>query len=129
MGILHWLVSQSIFLARIAVIDESGDTDFSRDIGGCGWSPVALIVVIVVGALMIIALFGFGFRKFDGRMPIASSCSAAISAACHPADDEGDDMVLLPLKYGVSERQKDRVRQVGFSAGEVQSLVEGELYG
>ena len=135
MGVLHWLVSQSIFLVRVAVIDQYGNQDYSREVGGCGWSPDALVATIVVGALVIAALVGFGFRRLPDGMPVASSCSGAISAACHRADGEGEDMVLMPLKYGIvneiEEVDSNRVgfRQVGFSAGEVQPLIEEGFYG
>ena len=129
MGVLHWLVSQSIFLVRIAVIDQNGMQDYSREVGGCGWSPDALIATVILGAFIILALFGVGFRKLPNGMPIVSSCSAAISAACHRAESDGDDAVLYPLQYGVVKGQNERIQQVGFSAQEVQPLEEEVIYG
>lgn len=33
-------------------------------------------------------------------MPLAGSCSTAISAACHPPKDEADTAVLGPVMWG-----------------------------
>lgn len=128
MGVLHWLVSQSIFLVRIVVIDLNGNPDYGREIGGCGWSPNALVATVVLGALMILTLFGFGFKKLPNGMPVASSCSAAISAACHRADGEGEDIALLPLQYGVLKGKERGFQEVGFSAEEVEPLEPDVFY-
>lgn len=41
---------------------------------------------------------GLGLRRFGSQMPIAGSCSAAISAACHPT--EGEEHALKPIMWG-----------------------------
>ena len=38
--------------------------------------------------------------RYNGGMPLAGSCSAALSAACHPAADE-QDVALVPVKWGI----------------------------
>jgi hypothetical protein len=43
---------------------------------------------------------GMGLRRYKSGMPLAGSCSAALSAACHPLADE-PDVALLPVKWGV----------------------------
>jgi hypothetical protein len=87
-GVLHWLVSQSIFLVNI---EENG---FGPDeFGGlstmpCEYSPLAIILVLALGIFMIAFIVATGFKRFKSGMPIAASCSAAISAACHPVNME-----------------------------------------
>ena len=43
---------------------------------------------------------GNGFGKDKGGMPLWDSCSAAISATCHP-QHEDVNASLLPLVWGV----------------------------
>lgn len=85
-SILHWLVSQSIFLARLNTIDSAGVEISGADISTCGYSPMAMIFVIILGSIIVLLGICFGFRKSRGGMPLAGSCSAAISAACHPPE-------------------------------------------
>jgi hypothetical protein len=97
-GILHWLVSQSIFLARIEVIKDSYNP--SKLVSRCGYSCIAIIFVLFVAGCMLLGAVAIGFRRYKGNAPLVSTCSAAISAACHrPTDDEGSE--LLPLQWGV----------------------------
>ena len=85
-SILHWLVSQSIFLARVITIDSAGVEISEAKISTCGYSPMAMIFVIILGSVIILLGMCFGFRKSRGGLPLAGSCSAAISAACHPPE-------------------------------------------
>ncbi|KAI9036914.1 uncharacterized protein KD926_001158 [Aspergillus affinis] len=83
-ALLHWLVSQSLFYIRVLYYDVHGRYVESADINACGWSPMAIILAIAVGGLMVLVLFPLGMRRFRSQIPLAASCSAAISAACHP---------------------------------------------
>jgi hypothetical protein len=40
---------------------------------------------------MFFCLAGLGFKPFKTAMPVAGSCSLAITAACHPAFDPNED--------------------------------------
>ena len=105
-GLLHWLVSQSIFLARIDVFDGAGAKLGDESISTCGYSNIAIIFVIVVGLLVILTGIAHGFRRYKPGIPLAGSCSAAISAACHgPPEDEKAS--LKPVKWGVAPQSKD----------------------
>lgn len=105
-ALVHWLISQSIFLAVITVYDEVGDLVQEFEYVNCGFSPFAMILVIVIGALMPVALVWLGYVPLDRGMRIVGSCSAAISAACHcyPQGDMSRDgrqkMVSGPLVWG-----------------------------
>ncbi|KAK4554985.1 hypothetical protein LTR86_007751 [Recurvomyces mirabilis] len=102
MVLLHWLVSRSLFLVRMSVYDIAGLRAPDQDIYGCGFSPLAILLALCVGTIMIVVLVVLGrFRFIEAGMPAASSCSVALSAAAHPAENEGDDVALLPLQYGV----------------------------
>lgn len=127
--ILHWLVSQSIFYVTLIPYRPGGQVDWGSDLllsetarptgfasadpnsayGGDGgetidslaYSPLPLFVALLVGALMILVLVGLSFQKFKSDIPLAGACSAAISAACHPANEEDpENAVLGALTWG-----------------------------
>ncbi|KIK55855.1 hypothetical protein GYMLUDRAFT_174976, partial [Collybiopsis luxurians FD-317 M1] len=105
--VLHWLVSQSIFLVKINYWYGNEPVSyfqrFSRAANistSCGYSPIGMVLGAVVAAsLILIALAISFFRRIDGNIPLVGSCSAAISAACHPPVDGADP--LKPMKWGV----------------------------
>lgn len=47
---------------------------------------------------MVCTIIGLGMRCFSSSIPLAASCSAAISAACHPPP--GDDHAFKPVMWG-----------------------------
>src|SRR3954471_9397339 len=40
-GIMHWLISQSLFLARITAFIPDGSVDNDSSFSTCGYSPIA----------------------------------------------------------------------------------------
>jgi hypothetical protein len=106
-GTLHWLVSQSIFLVSIDFYDymdncSAAGQDWLRRVASlpvgdslrittCGHSPIAIISVLIIGSLMLIALVGVGYVPYRREMPLAGSCSMAISAVCHSDQAIYDD--------------------------------------
>lgn len=129
---LHWFVSQSIFLARVNVIDSTGTEVPDVGISTCGYSPIALIFVIILGSIVVLLGIANGFRKARGGMPLAGSCSAAISAACHPPETDVDAS-LKRVMWGVvaEESFKHRGESVGhcsFTSFKVEAPTVGKLY-
>lgn len=127
-GILHWLVSQSLFLARVASFDSDGEEDISESFTTVGYSCIAIITVIILGAIVIALGILNGFRKYRPGMPLVGSCSAAISAACHrPSEDI--DAAILPVLWGsVSGHEEGAVGHCCFTSFEVSPPMEGEFY-
>lgn len=121
MIILHWLVSQSIFLALINLYDYSQGLppkDEGLSISGLGWSPYGIMLSLVVGGAMIVALWLYAvLLRYPKNMPLAGSCSAAISAACHKS--AGDvDAARKQVKWGViGLDQATNIGHAGFSTG------------
>lgn len=132
MALLHWLISQCLFLVREAVFSVSG-TEL-KSAYGCSWSFVGLFWSLVVGGVLLAALFALGVgRMFSGKMPLLGSCSLTIQAACRKADGtEGVDAVAMPSKYGAWKQRAGEGpfhrRRVGFSADEVEELEDGVVY-
>lgn len=89
--VLHWLVSQSLYVVLVEAFynDNDGASDGNIVLRGCGYSARALLITIIVGAVVLFLGIANGFRRNKQGMPLAGSCSAAISAACHPP--VGDD--------------------------------------
>ncbi|KAL4784860.1 hypothetical protein BJX76DRAFT_356596 [Aspergillus varians] len=98
--LLHWLVSQSVFLARSAAFLPSGESIDSESSSRACYSTMGIILSLATGIVLIVALVGIGFQRTTFLLPPVSSCSAAISAACHKP--EGDsDAELLPVQWAV----------------------------
>lgn len=132
-GTLHWLVSQSIFLARVTVLDASGVEDTAESLSTCGYSNIAIIFVIALGVLVVLMGIAHGFRRFGGGMSLAGSCSAAISAACHPPEDDvhasGEKVMWGVVDEGTSSDEKTpAIGHCSFTSFEVSAPVEGQLY-
>jgi hypothetical protein len=81
--------------------------------------------------VMVAAVVGIGFIPYVRGMPLAGSCSLAISAACHPEQGVGmGDSVLSEqeLQWGVVSTSSDGVGHCAFSSAEVGPLVKGRMY-
>jgi hypothetical protein len=117
MSLLHWLISQSLFV--VATTGYGGDGIAGSTIYTSAYSLQAIIAglcplfqstralpltvwskAMCVGFVLTCALFVLGFRQYPDTIPLVSSCSAAISAACHPPEGD-EDAAFFPLKWGV----------------------------
>jgi hypothetical protein len=101
-GFLHWLVSQSVYLALVIVLDEHDVPIPADQITTCGLSGIAFMIGILVWAVILIAAVVIGFRRFTVRMPLARGSSIVISAACHPHELD-EKASLLPVKWGAMD--------------------------
>ncbi len=130
-GILHWLVSQSIFVADISVNDRAGNLDPTLSVSTCGYSVFAMaFTLIAAGSLLAIAI-GLGFRRYRPGMPLVGTCSVAIAAACHAREKEKENSALLPLKWGAVADDESSQTTVGhccFSSDVVEMPKEGRVY-
>jgi hypothetical protein len=142
---LHWLVSQSIFLVSIDLYDYMENRSaigqrWLKDIAHefpstimhittCGYSPIAIISVLILGLLMLIALIGVGYIPYNRAMPLAGSCSMVISAACHAEKNDQDQLSTRKLQWGVVQAgADDRIGHCSFSALPVEPPVVGQMY-
>ena len=105
-SLMHWLVSQCFFLARIDAYDSLGQIDRDRSISSCGYSNLATFIAMFLGTGMIIALLITGQRRLDPQIPLVGSCSLAISAACHRPDGD-TDAAFKPLKWGAIRHETE----------------------
>src|ERR1700744_2700708 len=116
-SLLHWIASQSIFVVSVQIdhtVLEGTPYDSYYNATGyddnhgilnyitCGYSPAAILCTSLITLSMIVVLVLIRWQKFGNAMPIVGSCSAAISAACHlDKDEDGEETVLMPVKWGV----------------------------
>ncbi|ETN47063.1 uncharacterized protein HMPREF1541_01253 [Cyphellophora europaea CBS 101466] len=127
-GLLHWLISQSIFLAVISIYDHVGTLERAFSTASCGYSPIGMIFVIMVGSILMLSILAFGSFRMEPGMPIVASCSAAISSCCHVnwqvgmfggldevrlGQEAREEMVKAPVVWGelVGDNERLRFRQ------------------
>jgi hypothetical protein len=139
-GLLHWLVSQSIFLVSIETlifditIDHGVAThyrnaieyDYNHDIPNvltCGYSLYPIVFVLAIGGVMLVTLVFVASLRSKGAMPVVSSNTIAIAAACHLEDDltKQEDISLQQLQWGVTSHpdHENSVGHCSFSNKEV----------
>ncbi|KAF2163976.1 hypothetical protein M409DRAFT_68213 [Zasmidium cellare ATCC 36951] len=128
---LHWIISQSIFLAIIVQYDDGVESS-DGNITQVGYSCPPIVVAILIGVVLSVGAVGLGWRRFKGGMPVVGSCSVAVASACHRPKGDGDAS-YVPVKWG-------EVRDVGegmggedvghccFTSLEVEPLVKGRMY-
>ena len=129
---LHWLVSQSIFLVRVTAQDDTGAEDPWESLSTCGYSNIAIIFVIAFGVLVVSVGIANGFRKFDGTMPLVRSCSAAISAACHPPEGDvnasSQKLMWGVVDEGIASDDSPAIGHCCFTSFKVSAPIESHLY-
>ncbi|KAF1936193.1 hypothetical protein EJ02DRAFT_481712, partial [Clathrospora elynae] len=103
-GTLHWLLSQSFFLVRLDTLDRDGLIYEMYSRSACGFSQLSMIVFWCVFLVPLVGISVVATRRMQQKLPVAASCSLAISAACHPPDEDVDGH-LAKLRWGVVPKQ------------------------
>ena len=127
-SLLHWLVSQSIFLAVVSTYNPDGVLASAIAVVTCGFSPMAMIFCIIAGAVLVSIVVAMGYFKFDSAMPLAGSCSMAISAACHSTDGDRAAQGLLQWGEVDSDSTGAEIGHCAFTSGLVRRPTLGRLY-
>ena len=134
-ALLHWLISQSLFLVRISVYAYDGIESPSRSISATGYSPYAIVFAVCMGGALLIGVLLLGFlRKYPATMPLAACCSASIAASCQPEEDMAkDSLAQEKLQWGVVDQgmmadDHDGPLHASFSTKGVEPLIPGRTY-
>lgn len=112
-GLLHRLISQSVFVMQIVgYASPDFHRDHSPDGSIVGYSSIGIILSMLLGGTTVLVLVLLGsFKKYTVKQPkdrsesppyprpLVSTCSAAISAAFHAHGDD-TDVGLLPIRWG-----------------------------
>ncbi|KAF9885062.1 hypothetical protein FE257_000793 [Aspergillus nanangensis] len=137
-ALLHWLISQSLFLVGIEAYSPDLKRFPDRDVMTCGYTPTAMVSAISVGVVMLALLVALGRKRLASSMPVAGSCSLAIAAACHPsfnpnlsnADQKvpvDTEMELEPVRWG-SVLVEGELGHCTFTSGEVKEPKDQGVY-
>lgn len=132
--LMHFLISQSIFLARLIYIDSEG-AESSMSFTDVGFSPPAILTSCCVGLGLILAQVVHACRPLENLIPIHGNKSTVISAMCHPENrtstklrkqssviQEATELATQPLMWGVTEvPPQDRNNEASTSDGSIQS--------
>ena len=129
---LHWLISQSIFITRVNMFDSTGAEVPGVSVSTCGYSPIAIIFVIILGSIVVLIGIASGFRKVGVSMPLAGSCSATISAACHPPVSDVNPS-MKRVMWGVVAKEgfnlsDESIGHCSFTSLEVEAPIVGNEY-
>lgn len=96
---LHWLLAETFFFTNVQYMDYNHEVDDDSSFYGAKWSFLPMFILILLMTVSILLLCVLGAFPLRSHMPLATHCSAAISAACHaPAD--GRDAALKPVMWG-----------------------------
>ena len=127
--LLHWLVSRSLFIVRIIVFGWNGNEQPDRSISACGYSVLAILIVIIVLAFSLGVLGVAGMQKLTSGIPVAGTCSLAISAACHYNEEGDPDVVHKPLVWGVvTPADENSPGHCSMSGDQVSEPILGLMY-
>lgn len=146
----HWLLSQTMFIIRVVMIDTTSVVDSATMTSGwtiSGYSllpaiigkslkPVIILILITFLAIalpllglsiMVTTALSWKRQKFLS-MPFVSTCSASISSNCHPPIDD-KDAHLLPVQWGVIEPDSEGPQSCSFTTfRDVQPPIVGHEY-
>lgn len=133
---LHWTISQSLFYVRILPYDLDLQISSDGATSSLSYSPVAILISILLGALMLAVLLVLALcRRHQSIIPLAGSCSVAISAACHSGvDEDSSTSALREVMWGKTETfpeglvAEDDFGHCSFSAKEVRQPDSQALY-
>lgn len=133
-ALLHWLISQSIFLIVVEAYTPSQIPDPASNITTYGYSPFAMICGLALALVMVAALLGISMRRFASEMPVVGSCSMAIAAGCHGVMRESrreEGAFKERLMWGVMEMDQGNevvIRHCGFSESDIGTPQRSNLY-
>ena len=125
-SLLSWLVAQSLFVVRVQLRDPNNLLPPDSIIPSCGYSPGAIMLTIFAGTLIVILTGAIGWRQYPAGMPLAATCSRAISAAFHPPLGD-ENAAVLPVQWGVVSINNG-VGHCSFSCELVAPPIPGQKY-
>ncbi|KAK5070697.1 hypothetical protein LTR70_010474 [Exophiala xenobiotica] len=91
LGLLHFLISQSIFLARVQWYHADGTINADKYLSDAGFSPLGILVTVLVATVLLTITVIHSFARLSNRMPVHGNLSAVISAMCHCSTSRDSD--------------------------------------
>ncbi|CAO2657125.1 Nn.00g032510.m01.CDS01 [Neocucurbitaria sp. VM-36] len=125
-GVLHWLMSQSLFLIRLDVRPVPGvDTAVSRS--ACGYSVISQCCFIGLYSAVLAVVLSRQSKHLMICIPPAEHRSTNISDACHPPLED-TEAHLREVKWGVVRNKSDTFNYCTFTDLDVEAPEEGKEY-
>ncbi|KAF1974447.1 hypothetical protein BU23DRAFT_532046 [Bimuria novae-zelandiae CBS 107.79] len=132
--LLHWYISQSIFLTRIAMYKDGEVTEITDRLTNYQHVGKASDEVLSGAIVGVVVVVGYGVTYSKG-VPVGGTNSTVISAAYYVRYRDGrsegkdDDLASQSLQWGVTiPGGRNMVGHCCFSSGEVEEPVVGHLY-
>jgi hypothetical protein len=128
-SVLHWLISQSLFIARTEVLSTTGAPE-PLSYMEVGYSPLAILLSVLFGSCMVLAMLINGARKLGGDSVLVGGNSLAIAAACRREEEE-EGLERLRVVWGVIRHEAGGMPgKVGFTGliEQCERPREGDLY-
>ena len=91
------------------------------------FAPIPVILLNAAIGIVVLVGLALSFLRLDSGIPVASNCSAAISAACHPPPED-EDAALGLVQWGAVSSDEQGVGHCSFSSRPVQRLEQGKSY-
>ena len=126
-GVMHWLLSLTIFLTRLEMRDGKGNFKPGGSLCTCGYSVLSLIVLMGVLYLGMMCTFISSYRHIEEKLPLAANCSLVLSAACHPPPDDVD-AYKRPVRWGVVHSRFQGIGHCSITSEEVTQPQAGKKY-
>jgi hypothetical protein len=127
-SMLHWLISQALFVARTEILSTEGVAE-PVSYMEVGFSPLAILVALLFGSFMVIGMVINGARKLKGGILVGNN-SLAIAAACQRPEKDFD-AYMKPVKWGAlvqGDGKREKEGHCAFTSLEVEPPRVGELY-
>ena len=126
---MHFLLSET-WTSSITNVRDALGRSTDQYLSTYQWMPGTWLIAVMLYSLMFLALAGQALRKYRGDMPLASTCSAAISAACHPlSTTDVETSATDAVQYGHNDGlSTEGTYRAAFSSGTVGPLMCGVRY-
>lgn len=102
--LLHWLISQSIFLVRVRVMDLKSNYSAFESILNVGFSFLPCFLTAILAFCIFLTTMIIGFTRYPRATrgyPLIGTDSLKISAVCHPPEPMTIEDTQKKLKFGV----------------------------
>jgi len=127
-GVLHWLLSQSLFLVLLEIRDMDGKIIEAESISTVGYSNLSLLVFATTYLTTLLVVLRLQLRRITLHIPPANHCSLVISAACHPPPEDVNAQ-LKRVQWGVMRKRFGaRVGHCSFTSEDVLTPEQGKHY-
>ncbi|KAK3329266.1 hypothetical protein B0H66DRAFT_17750 [Apodospora peruviana] len=115
--LLHWLFSNTIYVSVYEGFDWQYPYRKTGPKEGLQYSPVSIVISLVIAMVTAMAPVALAFIKLPGKMVVSGGSSVVISAACHNPEVQGQ--VTGEYKHGADHERLQDVATGKLKWGEI----------